>query len=137
MTLRLIFGLGWSLVTGLAGLWLAVAPWALGEQGSGDWTTVTRAELVAGAGLVVLGVVGVVVVVLQVVRSLREAGVISPARAAARAGDGGAASSPEMEKALIALAQALAEDLDAQRTPAADGRAGSEAPGVPSWREPK
>jgi len=42
-----------------------------------------------------------------------------------------------MEKALIALAQALAEDLDAQRAPAADARAGSEAPGVASWREPK
>src|SRR5262249_61659070 len=41
MTLRLILGLGWSLVAGLAGGWLLLAPWALAEQGDGAWTTVT------------------------------------------------------------------------------------------------
>jgi hypothetical protein len=122
MTLRLVFGMGWSMVTGMTGLWLTVAPWALGEQGGGDWTTVTKGELSAGVGLMALGVVGIVVVVAQVVGSLRESDANAPAHGRARAGGGGVASSPDMERALIELAMALAEDLDAQRAPASDGR---------------
>jgi hypothetical protein len=117
MTFRLIFGLGWSLLAGLAGGWLALAPWAVGGQGGGDWTTATRNEFGAGLGLVVLAVLGIVLVLAQTVSALREAGVFPPARPAAPAD--GATASPEMEKALIALAQALAEDLDAERPPAA------------------
>ncbi len=134
MTLRLIFGLGWSLVTGLAGGWLVMAPWALGEQGGGVWTTVTRNEFGTGVGLIVLAVAAVVVVLAQVVGSLREAGVLAPSRASAR-GEGGVTSSPEMEKALIALAQALAEDLDAQRSQPSGARSAAEPPGMSSWRE--
>ena len=115
MTLRLILGLGWSLVAGLAGGWLLLAPWALGEQGDGGWTTVTRNELASGLGLIVLALAAIVVVVAQVVRTLRETGVLAPPRATAAAD--GVSGSPEMEKALIALAQALAEDLEAQREP--------------------
>src|SRR5215472_12195199 len=116
MTLRLIFGLGWSLVAGLAGGWLVLAPWALGEQGAGDWTTVTRNEFGAGLGLIVLAAAGIAMVAAQSVSALRKAGVIASPRAAARR-DATGGSSPEMEQALIALAQALAEDLDAQRAP--------------------
>src|SRR5215467_4527113 len=139
MIVRLIFGLSWALVTGLAGGWLVLAPWALGEQRSGDWTTVTRNEVFTGLGLVALAVVAVLVVAAQVLRSLREAGVIEPARPARQArGEAGTGSSPEMEKALIALAQALAEDLEAQRepgTPARSGRPGPEQPVRPTWRD--
>jgi hypothetical protein len=134
MTVRLIFGLGWSLVIGLAGGWLALAPWALGEQVGGDWTGVTTGELLAGLGLVVLAVAGVVVVALQLVSSLRAAGVLASARRPGGAGEG-VASSPEMETALIALAQALAEDLDLQRTPAAEAGAASESTGLASRRD--
>jgi hypothetical protein len=134
MTLRLIFGLGWSLVTGLAGGWLVLAPWALGEQGGGDWTTVTRNELFTGVGLIVLAMSGVAVVAAQVVRALRDAGVLVPSGAAARSG-AGVTSSPEMERALIALAQALADDLETQHQPAAGARTGAEAAGRPAWRE--
>jgi hypothetical protein len=129
MTLRLILGLGWSLVAGLTGGWLVLAPWALGVQGGGDWTTVTRNELGAGLGLILLALIGVVIVAAQAVRTLREAGALAPSRASARAAEGVTAS-PEMEKALIALAQALAEDLDAHREPAA-ARSASEA----AWRQ--
>ncbi len=137
MTLRLIFGLGWSLVTGLAGGWLVLAPWALGEQGAGDWTTVTRNEVASGLGLIALAGLGLVVVLVHVIGALREAGVIvSPRPGRAEAGG---ATSPEMEKALIALAQALAEDLESQRTPtspAASARAGAAGDaGSPTWRE--
>jgi hypothetical protein len=131
MTLRLILGLGWSFVTGLAGGWLVLAPWALGVQGSGDWTTVTKGEFGAGLGLVVLAVAGIIVVAVQSVRTLRESGVIASSRAGAAATADGVAASPEMEKALIALAQALADDLDAHREPAA-ARSASEA----VWRQP-
>ena len=134
MTLRLILGLGWSLVAGLAGGWLVLAPWALGEQGGGGWTTVTRNEVLTGLGLVVLALAGVVIVAAQTVRSLRDAGVLAPSRSAARS-DAGVTSSPEMERALIALAQALADDLDTQREPAAGVRSGPEGPGRPTWRE--
>jgi hypothetical protein len=125
MTVRLIFGLGWSLVAGLAGGWLVLAPWALGEQGAGEWTTITRNELFTGAGLIVLALAGIVVVIAQSARSLRDAGALPDARAAA--GDA-LTSSPEMEKALIALAQELADDLDIQLdapapAPAAAGKA--------------
>jgi hypothetical protein len=132
MTVRLIFGLGWSLLTGLAGGWLVTAPWALAEQGAGDWTTVTKVELGTGLGLVALAILGLVAVAAQLVVALREAGVLRAPRPAPR-GDRGSADSPEMEKALIALAQALAQDLDAQRGTAGSRPGGERA--VPGWRQ--
>jgi hypothetical protein len=114
MTFRLVFGLGWALVAGLAGGWLVLAPWALDAQGGGDWTTVTRGEVFTGLGLIALAALGVAVVIAQAVRALRDAGVLTPARPAASRADG-VTSSPEMEKALIALAQALAEDLESSQ----------------------
>jgi hypothetical protein len=130
MTLRLILGLGWSLVAGLAGGWLLLAPWALGQQGSGDWTTVTKNEFGAGLGLILLALAGIAIIAAQTLRTLRDAGALAPARASARATDGVTAS-PEMEKALIALAQALAEDLDAHRDAPA-----TRSPGESAWRQP-
>jgi hypothetical protein len=91
---------------------------------------VTRNEVVAGLGLIALALVGAAVVAWQVVGSLRRAGVLAPRPPAS--GDGVTAS-PEMERALIALAQALAEDLDAQREPAARA---TEASATPGWRAP-
>src|SRR5215813_6373934 len=132
MVVRLIFGLGWALATGLAGGWLIVAPWALGEQGGGDWTTVTRNEVFTGLALIALAVLAAVVVAAQTVRSLREAGVIEPARLLRRPQfEAGGSSSPEMEKALITLAQALAEDLESQREAAQAPR-----PGHPTTDQP-
>jgi hypothetical protein len=58
------------------------------------------------------------------VGSLRAAGVI--ARRTPAGGDA-TSTSPEMEQALIALAQALADDLEAQREPAAAARDGEAA----------
>ncbi|HEY7201697.1 MAG TPA: hypothetical protein VIC57_15855 [Candidatus Dormibacteraeota bacterium] len=116
MTFRLVFGLGWAIVAGLAGGWLVLAPWALGTQGAGDWTTVTRNQVFSGAGLIALALAGIAIVALQSIRSLRDAGVLAPSPRSAARSDG-VTSSPEMEQALIALAQALAEDLDNQREP--------------------
>ncbi len=130
MTVRSILGLGWSFVAGLAGGWLVLAPWALGEQGSGDWTVVTRNEVAAGSGLIALAVAGVAVVAVQAIRTLREAGGLAPRRGPARIE--GVTASAEMEKALIGLAQALAADLDAQHEPADGVRTAGES----SWRQP-
>lgn len=116
MTVRLVLGLGWALLTGLAGVWLALSPWTLAEQPGGDWTVVTRTEVLSGAGLVVLALLGVVVVAAQAVRSLRDAGVLTPRP---RSEAAASSTSPDMERALIALAEALADDLDARR-PAGD-----------------
>jgi hypothetical protein len=110
MTVRLIFGTAWSLVTGLAGGWLLLSPWALATQGAGGWTAATRSTEAAGAGIVVLAVAGIVAVTWQTVAALRAAGATGGARSRAAA-----AAPPEMEQALIALAQALAEDLAVQR----------------------
>ena len=130
MTVRAILGLGWSLVAGLAGGWLVLAPWALGDQGGGDWTLVTRNEVATGAGLIALALAGAAVVAVQAVRTLREAGVLAPPRRSARIE--GVTASAEMEEALIALAQALAADLDDQGEPADRARAAGES----SWRQP-
>jgi hypothetical protein len=129
MTLRAILGLGWSLVVGLTGGWLFLAPWALGEQRAGDWTIVTKSELGAGAGLVALALVGIAIVAAQAVRTLRESGALGRVQPSGGPAEGVTAS-PEMEKALIALAQALAEDLDAHREPEPSGSAGESV-----WRQ--
>jgi len=129
MTLRAILGLGWSLAVGLTGGWLVLAPWALGEHGAGDWTIVAKSELGAGVGLVALALAGIAIVTAQAVRTLRESGALAPARPSGGPAEGVTASA-EMEKALIALAQALAEDLDVHREPEPSGSAGESA-----WRQ--
>jgi len=88
---------------------------------------VTKTEVGTGAGLLALAVLGLVVVVAQVAAAFREAGATAPARPARRA-DADPASAGEMDRALIALAQALAQDLDAQGT---GGRRAGE-PSTPS-----
>jgi hypothetical protein len=116
VTIRLIFGLGWALTVGLAGGWLVLAPWAIGGQGAGTWSDVTRNEVGSGAVLIALAALAVLVIAIQSARSLRGVGAVQPTRPARS--KRGAASSLEMEQALIALAQALADDLDAERRPA-------------------
>jgi hypothetical protein len=63
------------------------------------------------------------------VRTLRESGALAPAQPSGGPAEGVTAS-PEMEKALIALAQALAEDLDTHREPEPSRSAGESA-----WRQ--
>jgi hypothetical protein len=115
MTRTTIIGLAWSLVTGLAGGWLMLSPWAFAEQQSGaSWTDVTQTAFFTGLGLVILALLGLVVVVAQVVGLLRAAGTTAPASQGSRR-TAAANGSPEFEDALVALAQALAADLSAQQ----------------------
>jgi hypothetical protein len=111
MVTRVIAGIAWSLTTGLAGGFLLLSPWALGEQPSGDWSNVTRTQFWTGAGLVALGVVGLVMVAAQLARLMRGS---DAARVPARARPAGAAPNGEMDAALVALANALVADLNRQ-----------------------
>jgi hypothetical protein len=114
-----VIGMAWSLVTGLAGGWLMLSPWAFGEQpSSGSWTTVTQTAFFTGLGLVAMAVIGLMVVIVQVVSALRAAGALPTGRPASRADGREPAESPEFESALIALAQALAADLSSQQAAA-------------------
>jgi hypothetical protein len=135
MTVRAVVGLAWSLVLVLAGGWLVLSPWSLAQQQGGDWTTLTKNEVGTGLGLILFGLLGIVLVGAQVVRSLRQAGVMEP-RPRTRRGASATAASPEMEKALVALAQALAQDLDQRRgQPQGQDRQPTGQPVSAPWRE--
>ncbi len=134
MTTRTIVGLSWSFISGLAGVWLLLSPWTLGEQHGGDWTTVTRTQFGTGLGLAVLGGIGTIVVVAQVVGALRASGVLRHPTARAAASAASSRSTQEMEQVLVSLASALAADLSRQQgSPAAQpGEARpAEAAGTP------
>ena len=139
MTVRVALGTGWALAVGLAGGWLMLSPWALGQQTSGkDWTSVTRTEFFTGLGLVVLAVLGLGLLVMQVLRALREAGVLAPPEPAARGAANGSrapgaadTSSPEFESALIGLAQALTRELQSSPTGRPETAIGEEAARLP------
>lgn len=134
MQVRTALGLTWSLVLGLAGGWLVLSPWSLGQQGGGDWTMVTRSEVGAGLGLILLALIGLVLLLADVAGSLRAAGVIRARQPRAQAP--GRTTSPEMEKALLELAQTLARDLEQQRSPRQQPAGEpSDGPGFAVWRE--
>ena|ERR1700736_601980 len=119
MVVRIVLGSAWALIVGLAGGWLMLSPWALGQQPSGKgWTSVTQADFVTGLGLVVLAVLGLTLVVSQSISVLRASGLVgrretsATARGARPASDGAAApDSAELESTLVELAQALTREL--------------------------
>ncbi|MGH7912038.1 MAG: hypothetical protein ACREQM_18950 [Candidatus Dormibacteraceae bacterium] len=109
MTVRTMLGIGWSILCGLAGGWLVLMPWALGGQGSGDWTTVTKVSFGTGLGLLLFCLVGLIATGAQIARLLR------PERKAA---DGAAKAEQEadqesLDRALLQLATKLVADLEA------------------------
>jgi len=122
MVVRIVLGAAWALTTGLAGGWLMLSPWALGQQASGkDWTSVTQADFFTGLGLVILSALGLGLVAAQSVAVLRQAGVVGGREApAGRSGsrgvaDGAGAMDPaDFENTLVGLAQALTRELQSQ-----------------------
>jgi hypothetical protein len=125
MTLRAVLALAWSLIMALAGGWLILSPWAVGQQpSSGDWTAVTNAQVRTGVGLLVLAIIGLVLAIAEGVSVLREAGVLVRRATAPEPGEGRlaaweqpASSTGDLDRALISLASALAADLDRNRRP--------------------
>jgi cytoskeletal protein RodZ len=116
MTVRTTLGAAWSILVGMAGGWLVLMPWALGEQGAGSWTTVTKVSLGTGLGLLVFALVGSLAVGVQVVMLLR------PRRErAAATEEEEEVDQASVERALMQLATKLIADLERDPTPAAAG----------------
>jgi hypothetical protein len=132
MLLRFTVGLAWSLLVATAGGWMVLSAWVLQPPGTG-WTLVTRAEVGAGGGLLLLALLGVVTVLRAVVGDLREAGVVpmpvprprrqpelEPARPEPRAALPAAASqlardgNDDLDAAIAVLARALAAEVSKQ-----------------------
>lgn len=127
MTLRTIFGIGWSAVVALAGGWLVLSPWALNEQGGGSWTTVTKVSVGTGLGLLAFAVIGLAVVGIQIALLLR------PEREPAPEVEP-ALEQANLERALVQLATKLVADLD--REPAAVAVPASPSPTVQAPAQP-
>jgi hypothetical protein len=128
MTIRVVLAMTWTAMTGLAGGWLVLSPWALGEQTStGSWTVVTSAQVRTGLGLLALAVLGLGLVIAEGVSALRKAGALRRRTPVPQAGerqsgfrDQPAVPLPEdLDRAMIALANALATELGRDR-PAGD-----------------
>jgi hypothetical protein len=129
---RHLWGIAASLVTGLAGAWLMVAPFAIGYQNGGSWTDATKNDFWTGLAVVILSVIGIVLFSLSVVGELRAAGVLKPRQqpvppmpawagqpaAAAPQPAMPAAGSPyhdELERTMALLATTLAAELAERR----------------------
>jgi hypothetical protein len=127
MIVRPVAALVWALVSGLAGGWLVLSPWALGTQAAGGgWTDATRSVVATGAFLVLLAVIGLLVAIADVLRTFRTLGVVqpkpSPAQTApqpqaqpAAAAAPAAPADVDMDNLLAALARVLADELSQQR----------------------
>ena len=125
MIVRPVAALVWALVSGLAGGWLLLSPWALGLQSTGGgWTDATRSVVATGAFLVLLAVVGVLLAIADVLRTFRTLGVVQPkpsqqpqtaAQPQAPAQPAAAAADVDMDNLLAALARVLADELSQQR----------------------
>lgn len=111
--LRLVIGVTWALVIGLAGGWLILSAWALGLQ-AGGWNDASRSEVGTGAFLALLGLGGLLAVVADLRTRFREVGLIVPrprsvpqtARVAP-----GAAPEADVDRLLPVLAKVLMEEL--------------------------
>lgn len=126
MIVRLVAGLCWALVIGLAGGWLLLSPWALGLGSGGNWTDAGKAEMGAGAFLVMLALLGLLLLAADLRALFRRAGLIAPeprprprpaiaqpAAAGPEAGAGSEAGAGQMDvdSLLAVLARVLADEL--------------------------
>lgn len=112
----------------LAGLWLMIAPWALGSQPENrDWTDITTSEFWTGLGVAVVGLAGAISFALAIYEDLvvRGAVVVKPRRAEPEPEPEvvpvapAQASSAELATLLAPLVEALREDMN--RTDRAGG----------------
>lgn len=124
MTRRLVGAVASCLVL-LAGLWLILAPFALGIQPSNaDWVDQTFTDVWSGIGLGVVGLIAAVAFIAALIQHLAERGLITPrtprreapaapaASAAVPAEGAPEAPSGDLDKLLAPLVAALAHDLE-------------------------
>lgn len=106
-----------SLAT-LAGLWLMIAPFAVGTQSDdAGWTDPTTSEFFTGLGVAVVGLLGVVAFALAIHEELVARGLIAVRQRVAEPEPepvpaGPQASSAELATLLAPLVEALREDLN-------------------------
>ncbi|MEV0382837.1 hypothetical protein [Nonomuraea sp. NPDC050643] len=104
----------------LAGLWLMIAPFALGTQPeSADWTNATQSEFFTGLGVAVVGLAGAISFALAIHEELVVRGLVVPKPRRAEpepepvpAPAAPQASSAELATLLAPLVEALREDLN-------------------------
>lgn len=125
--MRRVAGAVASFLATLAGLWLILAPFALGTQPkNADWTHETFTNVWSGIGLGVLGLIGVVGFTTALLQNLRNRGLITPRPAKNQTGSAAAATqsattepasaapsaSHELDQLIAPLVTALTTDLD-------------------------
>ncbi|MFI7708298.1 hypothetical protein [Nonomuraea sp. NPDC049480] len=101
----------------LAGLWLMIAPLALGTQPeNAGWTDATTSEFFTGLGVAVVGLVGLVAFALALHEELVSRGLVAVRRRAEPEPEPVPAapqtSSAELAALLAPLVEALREDLN-------------------------
>ncbi|MFI7636943.1 hypothetical protein [Nonomuraea sp. NPDC049400] len=102
----------------LAGLWLMIAPFALGTQPeNADWTNATQSEFFTGLGVAVVGLIGAICFVAAIYEELVTRGLVvvrqrRPEPEPEPAPTAPQASSAELASLLAPLVEALREDLN-------------------------
>ncbi|MEU4577987.1 hypothetical protein ACBI99_38540 [Nonomuraea sp. ATR24] len=116
--IRKFIGAVTAVLAALAGLWLMLAPFALGTQpANADWTDPTTAEFFTGLGVAVIGLAGAAAFAAAIHEDLVARGLVTvrerkaepepePAPAAPQT------SSAELAALLAPLVEALREDLN-------------------------
>lgn len=124
---KYLCGMVASLIVGLAGGWLILAPFALGYQPYGaDWVSQTTNDIATGIPVTVVALVSFVLFFTSLLASLRTAGVlISQTRPEVQAQAAFQPQTPlslapvtsqsDLDRTLSTLAAALAADLSARR----------------------
>lgn len=129
---KYLCGMVASIIAGLAGGWLILAPFALGYQSYGaDWVSQTTNDVATGIPVAVVSLVSFVLFFTSLLGALRTAGVL-----AARTQPGvqaqvafqpqtpmslaPATSQSDLDRTLSTLAAALAADLSARREAGSD-----------------
>ncbi|MGI9048561.1 MAG: hypothetical protein ACR2GU_04165 [Rubrobacteraceae bacterium] len=75
---KYVIGAVGALLGFLGGIWLVLAPFALGYQATGDsWTNATRNDVWFGIGLAIVSIIGFILYTLSLLRDLREKSIIA------------------------------------------------------------
>jgi hypothetical protein len=102
----------------MAGLWLMIAPFALGTQPeNADWTDPTTSEFFTGLGVAVVGLIGVAAFVAAIHEELVVRGLVAVRQKQAEPEPEPVAPAPqgssaELASLLAPLVEALREDLN-------------------------
>lgn len=115
---KYLVGIVSSFLAMLLGAWLMVSPFALGGQGSGDWSGQTQVEFWTGLGVLVVAVLAQIAYGQGLNTDLRARGVVQPRPAPVaevpEPVSVAPAADPRLEDMLAPLIAALQQDLGQQ-----------------------